>query len=146
MTQRATTTPPAPFFPWHTRTMYSSASSSRDKLDPLDSSRGSRSFKRDWDWQGWWSRFVHVCECILNGCYVLQVKHWYDMLTVAFLYLVLPLVLLLMRFDTVWWDGAWPARHCLIRIYHTHSQTNKNTGRVCAKSDCVASEQHLTAC
>lgn len=38
MTQRATTTPPAPFFPRHARTVYSSASLSWDKLDPLNGS------------------------------------------------------------------------------------------------------------
>lgn len=36
---------------------------------------------------------------------------------------------LLMRFDMVWWDGTWPALHCVIKIYrqgalvHTHTQT-----------------------
>lgn len=42
MTQRATTTPPDPFFPGHAGTMYSSASSSRDKIDPLNGRSSSR--------------------------------------------------------------------------------------------------------
>lgn len=42
MTQQATTTPPAPFFLWHAKTPYSSASYSWHKIDPFNgcSTRG----------------------------------------------------------------------------------------------------------
>jgi len=51
--------------------------------------------------------------------------------------LLLHSVVLFMRFDMVWWDGTWPALHCIINIYHwgahahrhTHTHTHRHTHR-----------------
>ena len=76
--------------------------------------------------------------------HILSLSHTIACLSLA---LSLTLLLLLMRFDMVWWDGTWPALHFVIKIYHwgalTHTQNHCCCVRACVRSDCAAASDSL---
>lgn len=66
--------------------------------------------------------------------HILSLSHTIACLSLA---LSLTLLLLLMRFDMVWWDGTWPALHFVIKIHHWGALTHTKPLLLCL---CVCEE------
>lgn len=69
-----------------------------------------------------------LCRSEFPSFFTYQIHICLHLIFLLLLFLFYSFVLL-MRFDMVWWDGTWPALHCVIKIYrqgalvHTHTQT-----------------------
>ena len=66
--------------------------------------------------------------------HILSLSHPIACLSLALSFMLL---LLLMRFDMVWWDGTWPALHFVIKIYHWGALTHTKPLLLCL---CVREE------
>lgn len=77
----------------------------------------------------------------------LFLKKWLRYSSHCQVYQPVTLLLLLMRFDMIWWDGEWPAFRCVIKTYCSRALRHRQKNRSCVfMCDRAASEQPLATC